>query len=159
MSDTRSTTGLYAMLRDSMRAFTDPQARSLTTLQVPIYNGTGPSQIDWSHPYGVCRLYNRATSGDTHGQRESMNMELAFFGRPRGTAAALVEQAGDVIDGWLLQYRSAAAGLAFSKGRTRDTLPPFADPADREVYQIRIVASLVVWPQLLTQYLTSGVAP
>jgi hypothetical protein len=159
VSSTRSTTALYALLRDSMRAFQDPDGNSLDSLDVEIYCGTAPAQPSWAHPYGVCRLVNRSTSGDTHGQRETMSLELQFFGRPRGTAAALVEQAGDVVDGWLLQFRSAVAGLVFSKGRTRDTLPPFADPADREVYQIRIVAALVVWPQLLTQYLSSGVAP
>ena len=159
MSSTRTTTDLYGLLRTDALAFADANGDSLTSLAVPFYQITGPSELDWTKPYVVARLMNRITGGESHGQREVASLELQAFGRPRGVMAQRVEQVVDILDGWLLQYRNATAGLVFSKGRSRDTLPPFADPADREVYQIRIVASLVVWPQLLTQYLSSGVAP
>jgi hypothetical protein len=152
VSSTRATIDLYGLLRDSALAFVDANGDSLTSLSVPFYCGTAPAEPSWAQPYVVCRLFSRLTSGESHGQRETASLELQVFGRPRGTQAPAVEQVGDILDGWLLQYRSAVAGLVFSKGRSRDTLPTFADPADREVYQIRIVASLVVWPQLLTQY-------
>jgi len=152
MTSTRTTTDLYGLLRDDARAFVDANGDSLASLAIPVYIGTAPQAPDWSKPYVVCRIFNRITTGDTHGQREEASLELQAFGRPRGTQALPVEQVGDILDGWLLQYRNAKAGLVFSKGRQRDTLPTFADPADREVYQIRILAALVVWPQLLTQY-------
>lgn len=155
MTDTDRTTSLYALLRADAIAFADANGDSLDSLGVPYYNGTGPAAPNWTLPYVVARLFNRQTSGAEHGQRESMSLELQVFGRPRGTQALPVEQVGDILDGWLFQYRSSVAGLVFSKSRSRDTLPTFNDPADREVYQIRIVASLQVWPRLFTQYTPS----
>lgn len=152
MSSTATTAAIYALLRETALAFEDLTGDSLTSLGVPMYIGTGPAAPDWARPYVIMRLFNRTTSGNTHGQREEMQLELQVFGRPRGVQAQPVEQVGDILDGWLLQYRSAVAGLMFSKSRTRDTLPTFSDPADREVYQIRLVAAVTVWSQLFTQY-------
>lgn len=74
-----------------------------------------------------------------------------LYGRPRSQAVT-IEDAADVCDQAMLRYVDSSSGLTFSRERQRDTLPPFIDPADREVVQIRLLYSVKTWPLLLTQY-------
>lgn len=103
-----------------------------------------------AYPFGIMRLINRVSLNE----RERMDLEVVLYGRPRSQAVA-IEDAADLCDAAMLNYRDPTSGLIFSHERQRDTLPPPTDPADREVVQVRLVYSLIVWPILLSQYVTA----
>lgn len=104
-----------------------------------------------TYPYGVMRLMNRRTSGDI-AEREVAELEVMLFGRPRSQQATM-EGAADACDEALLpRYVDASSGVVACTGRTRNTMPVFAEPADREVVQIRLVYTLIVYPQNIAQY-------
>lgn len=101
--------------------------------------------------WGVLRLKNRRQSGD-HGERELMELEVMLYGRPR-SQKALLEGIADRMDQAMLRYSDRTSGLVGTfPGRTRNTLPPFKEPAASDVVQIMLEYTLVVWPAYLIQY-------
>jgi hypothetical protein len=100
--------------------------------------------------WGVLRLKNRRTSGD-HFDRETMELEVMLYGRPRSQRATL-EGIADRMDMAMLRYRDASSGIIGAWGRSRHALPPFKEPAASDVVQIMLEYTLVVWPAYLTQY-------
>lgn len=103
------------------------------------------------YPYGIMRWMDPETSGATRGNRMAGELETILYHRPRGKAQDL-EHAADVYQQAMREFADATDGLVFSRAGRRNTLPPFQDPADREVVMIRLVNDLVVWPNFLTQY-------
>lgn len=106
-----------------------------------------------SYPFAVMRLINRVTRREYNFEKEPLDVEIMFYGRPRAQAQ-LIEDCADVADQAMLRWREPIGGLFYSRERSRDTLPPPVEPADREVVQVRCVYSLAVWPTYLTQYST-----
>lgn len=101
--------------------------------------------------WGVLRLKNRRQGGD-HGEREVMELEVMLYGRPR-SQKALLEGIADRMDQAMLRYSDRTSGLVGTfPGRTRNTLPPFKEPAASDVVQIMLEYTLVVWPAYLIQY-------
>lgn len=154
---TTTTDLLETQLRNKLLDFVP---LSGATLRARLGGGNGRLWKDGApdnaaYPFGVMRLINRLSRGEYNSERETFDLELMLYGRPRTNAAA-VEDAADVADQAMLRYKDASGGaLTFSRARQRDTLPAFADPADREVVQVRLVYGLVVWSVLFTQYSTS----
>ena len=153
---TDSTDALFTMLRTKLLSFAPLAGATLmtrlggTTLNnARLWKDNIPDNA--AYPLGVMRIINRASSGQYNGERETFNLEIMLYGRPRSQAVA-IEDAADVCDQAMLRYSDSTSGLMFSRERQRDTLPAFADPADREVVQVRLVYSAVVWPRMLTQY-------
>ena len=100
--------------------------------------------------WGVLRLKNRRTSGD-HFDRETMELEVMLYGRPRGVRATL-EGIADRMDQAMLRYTDRTGGVIGAWGRSRHALPPFKEPAASDVVQIMLEYTLVVWPAYLIQY-------
>ena len=149
-----TTEALYKALRTQILDFVaegsptpDTLATSLTGQG--IYAVQGPDEV--TYPYGVMRLQNRRTSGEYNGERETVDLELLLFHRPRNEQYPL-EGLADIADEAMLRYVDNSAGLVFSRERQRDTLPAGTGPADREVVAIRCLYPLTIWPQYLTQY-------
>jgi hypothetical protein len=96
--------------------------------------------------WGVLRLKNRRSS-DENAEREVADLEVMLFARPRRLAGAM-EGIADTMDQAMRRYRDMSSGVIGCVGRTRNTLPPFKEPADSDVVQIM----LDLWPAYLIQY-------
>lgn len=160
--DTTSTVAVYEGLRVRLLDFVpvapSPLAGgSLRSRGFKLFAGDfAPDKTDWSGAYGLFRLVGMVTS--TAGLREAGQLEVMLFGRPRKVWDKQLEHYADAIDQAMKQFTDPrAGGLVFSRERSRDTLPPFPAPADREVVQIRLVYALVIYPQYLTALGTSFV--
>ncbi len=117
-----------------------------------IYYVQGPAKVSAAtFPYAIMLLGTRERAGEYMGEREQVELELQFFGRPRSEQYT-IEGYADVADQALLRYEDTSSGVMFSGASRRDTLPVFPPPADREVVAVRCVYDLVVWPVFLTQY-------
>jgi hypothetical protein len=156
--DTSSTAAIYGAFKTRITGFA-PVAPliggTLASRNVHWYSG-GWAPDTAPYPYVLARFMNGDSS--TFMLRTPVDLELLLYARPRAQAEAL-ENIADVIDQAMKQFTSrdltGSGGLAFSRGRRRDTLPPFSSPADRELVAIRMVFSLVLYPQFLTVMGTS----
>lgn len=121
-------------------------------------SGAVPDAAGWSGAYGILRPMNLLTSAA--GLRVAGDLELMLLARPRNPWGAQLEVYADAVDQAMHNVGSTDAagtrGLFFTRGRSRDTLPPFPDPADREVVQVRLVYGVVVYPRSLTALGTLG---
>lgn len=107
------------------------------------------------YPYGVYRLMNRIETDGFSGMRESGEVELLLFGRPRGhptTGLWAIERCADVADEALLDWNAISSGITFSRFRLRDTLPVPLDGMDRDLVAVRCVYPVVLWPTYRTSY-------
>lgn len=104
----------------------------------------GPSR------WGVMALTNRRTNAE-NAERDLIDLEVMLFARPRSQQDAM-EEAADACDEAMLRYTNFTNDAIGNWGRLRNTLPVMTGPADREVVQIRLVYTLVVYPDHLTQY-------
>ncbi len=151
---TVSTDAILKTLRDRMLSFA-PAGGGATLgsrLSSRMYQGQAPDNAPFR--YGVMRLVNRRSGGD--GSRSTADLEVMLYGR--GAASAIeVERDADLVDQAFQHFREAsttvgADGLIFAGEWTRDTIPQIGDSVDRDVSNIRIVQSLVLYPRYLTQY-------
>jgi hypothetical protein len=147
-----TTQALYASLRTKLLDFIpeggatpDSLGQNLTG----IYIVQGPDTV--SYPYGIMRLQARQTTGEYNSERETLDLELLLYHRPR-SQQYVVEGYADIADQALLRYRDTTSGLVFARERQRDTLPQGTGVGDREVVGVRLLFPLVVWPVWLTQY-------
>lgn len=157
--NTESTELLYKALRTRLLGFTptDPGATPGGATPDTLGDALGtrlfvvqaPDTV--TYPYGIVRLQARQESGEYAGERETMELELLLYHRPRAKQYVL-EGYADVADQAFLRYVDANGGLIFSGSRQRDTVPMNSLAADREVCAIRCVYDLIVWPEFLTQY-------
>jgi hypothetical protein len=159
-----STAGLLATLRDRLLNFDRLAGDTLATIlgtsagagsggklfivQAPD-NVTDPANAP--SRWGVMALKNRRTGGTEQSARDMIDLEVMLFARPRSQQAAM-EEAADACDEAMLRYQNLDADLVGNWGRLRNTLPVMTEPADREVVQIRLMYTLVVYPDHLTQY-------
>jgi hypothetical protein len=100
--------------------------------------------------WGVMRLKNRRAS-DENAEREVAELEVMLYARPRRLSGAM-ESIADTMDQAMRRYRDMSSGVIGCVGRTRNTLPPFKEPADSDVVQIMLEYTLVLWPAYLIQY-------
>jgi hypothetical protein len=118
-----------------------------------LYRVQAPDNVTTATPsrWAVMWLKNRRTNAE-NAQRDLAELEVMLFARPRNQQDAL-ERAADACDEAMLRYQERIGdGLVGCWGRSRSTMPPFTEPADREVVQIRLAYTLVIYPEYLTQY-------
>lgn len=150
--DTTSTVAFAKELQAHLLGFT-PTTGALAglTLQTRLggrlYQVAPPDTL--TYPFGLMRLMGRRIDGAYNGARETMDVEVQLYRRPRSALQDL-ETDADLCDLAMQRYvASDALGIVFGRQRQRDTLPPFTDLADREVVTIRLVYPLVTWPAWL----------
>lgn len=152
---TDSTYDLLALIRTRLLDFTPTSGDDLgTRLGQRLYYEQAPAagSVAPKYPYGIYRLTNRLETDGFAGMRETGDLEVQLYGRPRGTALAVVEGCADVIDQALLDWNGITDGIVFSRFRLRDTLPVPPDPMDREVVTVRLLFPVVLWPTYRTDY-------
>jgi hypothetical protein len=100
--------------------------------------------------WGVLRLKNwRDIPGQSEGRL--VELEVMLYGRPRSQRATL-QGIADRMDMAMVRYVDASSGVLASSVSTRNTLPPFKEPADSDVVQVMMEYTLRVYPAYLTQY-------
>jgi hypothetical protein len=154
---TDKTTALMALCRTRLLSFTTADSIAMSTYlgagaSARLFGTRPPDDVDWTlGVHGFYRLMNRRADGADRGLRETMDLELMLMARPLSQALN-VERAADVADQAMLNWADHSGGLVFCRQRSRDTMVAPDAPMDTEVYTVRCVYPLVVWPQLLTQY-------
>jgi hypothetical protein len=165
---TESTTGLEAVLRTRLLTFepldgSGPVASALGSTQTGagadgnLYWDRAPDNLDrimaeQGDPlrWGVLRLKNwRDIPGQTEGKLTEL--EVMLYGRPRSQRATL-QGVADRMDQAMVRWVDADNGVVASSTSTRNTLPPFKEPADSDVVQVMLEYTLRVYPAYLTQY-------
>lgn len=107
-----------------------------------------------TYPYAVLRLADHRQTDGYGGFRKTVELEVQVYDRPRSQVWR-AQRIADVIEQALLLWETAADGLVFSRHVRRvGPLPPAPDPMDRELVQIAVFAPVVVWPVMLSQYVT-----
>jgi hypothetical protein len=165
---TESTTGLEAVLRTRLLTFepldgSGTVASALGSTQTGagadgnLYWDRAPDNLDrimaaQGDPlrWGVLRLKNwRDIPGQSEGKLTEL--EVMLYGRPRSQRATL-QGIADRMDMAMVRYVDAESGVLASSVSTRNTLPPFKEPADADVVQVMLEYTLRVYPAYLTQY-------
>lgn len=152
--DTNATRTVYDALRTRALTYVPPAGGTLQSRGFLLWSGGyAPDQTPPSGGWGLARLINNVTSDS--GLRIAVDYEVMLFARPRKVWAERLEDYADAFDqafhAVVWRDSTGAKGLAFTKnGRSRDTMPIFSDPVDREIVQIRLVYPVVVWPRYLT---------
>jgi hypothetical protein len=163
MAGTQSTVTLFQQLRKHILEFEPPANVPLSVtlgdeLDGRFWLNAGPTpdedpESDPIYPYVVGRFLNQQIT--QAGQRWRADFEIYVYDRPRSRQLA-AETIADRILGALLGYRDARYGFVMANPPTKDTLPPTPPPGDRELVQVRLVAEIVAYPQLLEQYAYPG---
>lgn len=162
---TASTTAIYTLLRERFRLFATPGGDKLTN-----YLGSGASDADpfrcydtqapdnVAYPFVVFRLLGRLRQGDDADIRSTPILEVHVHGWPRSQqgVAGKVELIGDLCEQALTKWVNYDDGLLFAGAATRDAMPIFGAPADRERVMARLLCDLILWPQYLSQYAVSS---
>jgi hypothetical protein len=165
---TESTTGLEAVLRTRLLTFepldgSGTVASALGSTQTGagadgnLYWDRAPDNLDrimaaQGDPlrWGVLRLKNwRDIPGQSEGKLTEL--EVMLYGRPRAQRATL-QGIADRMDQAMVRWVDAESGVVASSTSTRNTLPPFKEPADADVVQVMLEYTLRVYPAYLTQY-------
>jgi hypothetical protein len=165
---TESTTGLEAVLRTRLLTFepldgSGTVASALGSTQTGagadgnLYWDRAPDNLDrimaaQGDPlrWGVLRLKNwRDIPGQSEGKLTEL--EVMLYGRPRSQRATL-QGVADRMDQAMVRWVDADNGVVASSTSTRNTLPPFKEPADSDVVQVMLEYTLRVYPAYLTQY-------
>jgi hypothetical protein len=165
---TESTTGLEAILRTRLLTFepldgSGTVASALGSTQTGagadgnLYWDRAPDNLDrimaaQGDPlrWGVLRLKNwRDIPGQSEGKLTEL--EVMLYGRPRSQRATL-QGVADRMDQAMVRWVDAESGVVAASTSTRNTLPPFKEPADADVVQVMLEYTLRVYPAYLTQY-------
>jgi hypothetical protein len=165
---TESTTGLEAILRTRLLTFepldgSGTVASALGSTQTGagadgnLYWDRAPDNLDrimaaQGDPlrWGVLRLKNwRDIPGQSEGKLTEL--EVMLYGRPRSQRATL-QGVADRMDQAMVRWVDAESGVVAASTSTRNTLPPFKEPADADVVQVMLEYTLRVYPAHLTQY-------
>lgn len=106
-------------------------------------------------PYIVMRLDTR-NDGESNGIRLTGQLEVQIYARPQ-SQQPVANDIADLVEQAMLTFLATTQGLMFQKARQRSTLPMAGPPVDSETVTIRLVYTLVIWPQFLYR-LTHGPA-
>jgi hypothetical protein len=150
-----STQAIVTLIQQRLLSFTPSTSIALTTrLGGRLYYDQAPAagSVSPTYPYATYRLTNRIESEGYGGMRETGDVELLFYGRPRGTQLWTLEGCADVADEALLDWNDVTAGIAFSRFRVRDLLPMPLDGMDRDLVTVRCLYPVVLWPTYRTTH-------
>jgi len=155
-----NTSLLYGHLRQRILDF-DPSGQDMplrVTLGARLFTLEPPDNA--LYPFVTQRLRFRSTgTGDDARLREQSEIVFMIYGRPRASLAT-VERIADIIEESLLHYNTTAVGPLTIRGVvSRETLPAFQSPENREIVQVRLVLSLTWWPTYRSQLATASGAP
>jgi hypothetical protein len=149
--DTSSTYGIYGTLRRALLEYVDPingqSIASLTGGRSPVYVVANHEQTP-VYPYLTLRLTMVSDTG-TNSYRQTANLEVMVLGKPAAQAVT-VEALADLCDAALTGYTEMSSGVMCGRGRTRQTVPRFDDPADRDVVAVMLDYTLFLWPRTTT---------
>ena len=152
---TASTPQIYATLRKVLLDHVDPNGETLAD-----YMGTPPRVFVRAQPSPpvfpyLTLLLTRTSSDGFNGYREQAVLEVQAIGKPESQLAN-VEAAMDIVDDCLLRLTYATTdGLMVCRGRQRNTVPQFTDPAESAVVGVVSNFDLFLWPRVLTAHATS----
>ena len=150
---TTSTQAMTVDLRNRLLNFAPASGDTLNTrLGGRLYVSQAPDNAEY--PYAVMRLITRQQTDGYTGFRETSEIELAIFDRPRGQQWR-AEGIADVAAQAFLMWDLRTSGLMFARHCRRLTLPPAPSPMDRELVQVMVYVPIVAWPVMFTQYFTS----
>lgn len=151
---TTSTQAMVADLRSRLLNFTPRSGSTLnTSLGGRLYTVQAPDNAEY--PYAVVRLVDRRQTDGYGGLRETFELELSIFDRPR-VQQWRAEGIADVAEQAFLGWSLATSGVLFSRHVRRVTMPPAPSPMDRELVHIVVYVPIVAWPVMLTQYVTQN---
>ena len=102
-----------------------------------------------AYPFVVVRLQSFKTDQTYSDLRATGQLEVTVFARPR-TKAEDAEELTDRILQALVGYSNASRGFVFGTSYTRQTLPMFSEPGDKDVYALRVLFDFACWPLFLT---------
>lgn len=160
MSD--RTTKLYGQIRTRLLTYdpvgSDPALSHTSLLNGRLYTLESPDTA--AYPFAIQRLQSRRTGpGDDGRLRERGELEVQVFGRPR-SALLSVERIADIMEEALYGWSTDADGLLTIRSMvSRETLPAFQSPENREIVRVRVVWSYTWWPLYRTQLATASGAP
>jgi hypothetical protein len=110
-------------------------------------------------PYAALRLINGRQATDNQ-LRYHVDLECFLFGHGRTDAVMReLEASATIVERALNSWRDTAGGLFSCRVTDTDDVPPFDEPADKEVVQIRVIAHLRLYPHWLAQDAAGYVAP
>jgi len=151
---TASTAQIYATLRRALLEHVTPGGSRLSDYmgaRPAIYVSRQPTPP--SFPY-LTLLLDRTTTDGHSGYRENAVLEMQGIGRPESQLPT-IEAAMDIVDDCLVHYTYARPdGLLVCRGRRRQTLPRFTDPAESAVAGVVCQYDLWLWPRVLTMHAT-----
>lgn len=147
-------------IRDRLLAFVDDSGRQLST-----YVGVGASARIFSslahdqtaYPYLVVRSSSGETDPEFANLRETFDVEITVYHRPRGTNQKEAELLADLAEAALLTWQESSASLGLTYGqyrKHRETLTPEPDADVRDLVEIELVVTCGSWPRKLTNALT-----
>jgi hypothetical protein len=149
---TTSTQAMTTDLRNRLLNFAPETGATLNSrLGGRLYVSQAPDEVDY--PYAVIRLVDRRQTDGYAGMRESFEIELAIFDRPRGKQWQ-AEAIADVAQQAFLKWEVYSSGLMFSRHTRRVTMPVAPSPMDRELVHLVLFVPVVAWPVMFTQYYT-----
>ena len=98
--------------------------------------------------------------GDDARLREASELLVMLYDRPRAKLAAL-ERVADIVEESLLHYNTdTGIGHLTVRGVvSRETLPVYTSPENREIVSVRVVISLTWWPLYRSQLAVASGAP
>lgn len=114
-----------------------------------LYKNEAPDNV--TGPYAVMWFKNRRPTPDV-AVRQTAELEVQIFGRPRSMQATCEEAADACDEAMLTEYTDVSSRVISCSGGLRSAMPPASEPADREVVQIRLVYTLIVYPENIAQY-------
>lgn len=149
---TSSTAAFYTAVRQFLLDYVTQDNTRLSDIlgedpDTKLYIGRAADSTKF--PYGTIRL-ETSNDGRFHLMRLEGQLEILLHGRP-WTQGDDIEDAADIVEQAMYEFLLHSDGLAFCHSKQRATLPPGVDPADSEVYTVRLVFTLAIWPAYLTR--------
>lgn len=152
---TASVDAIYQLLRTRLLTYVDPGGKTLQQdIGARLWRLAPPDNLKASdYPFAIFDLKSPTMPVGTDRIKISWELEVMFFARPVGSHAA-IEALGDRALSALLTYRDTSDGILWVEGGTVESLPTPISPADPDVQQMRVLATVTCYPSLLTRLST-----
>lgn len=157
---TTSTTSILQTIRSRLLTFVPSGSSTLATLLGSTSSGAGsdgklylvqaPDNITGF--YGVMRVLDMPQEGLDGGAMVRGMVELILYGRPRSQQSAVERMADVATEAWTNWLYTEVTGncIAARDVDNRISMPPFGEPADRELVAVRLLLRFMATPSFLT---------